>query len=46
MHAAMTNNGAGAEALLALGANLDARSWKNGYTASAWAARCGADSVS
>jgi hypothetical protein len=45
MHAAMANNGAGAEALLALGADLCAQSWKNGYTALAWASRCGADAV-
>jgi hypothetical protein len=45
MHAAMANNAAGAEALLALKADIHAKSWKNGYTALSWAVRCAADSV-
>ena len=42
----MENNGAGAEALLALGADLGAASWRNGYTALSWAVRSAADVVS
>jgi len=45
MHAARSGNVLGAEVLLALGAELHATSWRNGYSALGWAVRHGAKLV-